>query len=310
MSQEEWVEPRGPHLPDAITRIPLGVWPFLALAVLEAYGRLARLGSVRFEGPVDSVEALIGAVGALAVPLIGVALFLRHPHAHRTLPSITVGVALLAALTVVDALRDLVVQGIVQSELDFQTSILASTGYSVIQALVRVFAVTYLAIGLHDARRFADRTRGSEVRALLLIAALGSPAIMAFVVWPWPGEQVLPNLLSLVAQVLTNLAWTYFAWVAFRGWAAGEEPKIGWGLAALVGAGNVVVTMLAAFLNLAVWAAGPTEGQVPLVFEAYRVLLAVLAGLWVALLAAFWLGLPAEGQTETRDAPTTERVSG
>lgn len=310
MSQEEWVEPRGPHLPDVITRIPLGVWPFLALALLEAYGRLTRLGSVRFDGPVDSVEALIGAVGALAVPLIGVALFLRHPHAHRTLPSITAGVALLAALTVVDALRDLVVQGIVQSELDYQTSILASTGYSVIQALVRVFAVTYLAIGLHDARRFADRTRGTGVRALLLIAALGSPAILAFVVWPWPGEQVLPNLLSLVAQVLTNLAWTYFAWVAFRGWAAGEEPKIGWGLAALVGAGNVVVTMLAAFLNLAVWAAGPTEGQVPLVFETYRVLLAVLAGLWVALLTAFWLGLPAEGETETREAPSTERVSG
>ena len=304
MSQEEWVEPRGPHLPDVITRVPLGVWPFLALAVLEGYGRLVRLGSVSFEGPVDYVEALIGTVGALAVPLVGVALFLRHPHAHRTLPSITVGVALLAALTVVDALRDLVVQGIVQSELDFQTSILASTGYSVIQALVRVFAVTYLAIGLSDARRFADRTRGSGVRAVLLIAALGSPAIMAFVVWPWPEQQVLPNLLSLVAQVLTNLAWTYLAWVAFRGWAAGEEPNVGWGLVALVSAGNLAVTMLAAFLNLAVWAVGPTEGQVPLVFEAYRVLLAVLSGLWVALLAAFWLGLPAEREAEAQELPT------
>jgi hypothetical protein len=305
MSQEEWVEPRGPHLPDAITRIPLGVWPFLALALLEAYGRFARFGSVRFEGPVDYVEALIGAVGALAVPLIGVALFLRHPYAHRTLPSITVGVALLAALTVVDALRDLVVRGIVQSELDFQTSILASTGYSVIQALVRVFAVTYLAIGLHDARRLADLSRGSGVRALLLIAALGSPAVMAFVVWPWPEQQFLPNLLSLVAQVLTNLAWTYFAWVAFRGWAAGEAPNVGWGLAALVGAGNLVVSMLAAVLNLAVWAVGPTDGQVPFVFEAYRALLAVLACLWVALLAAFWLGLPAEREAEAQaEAPT------
>jgi hypothetical protein len=310
MSQEEWVEPRGPHMPDVITRIPFGAWPFLALAVLEAYGRLARLGSVRLEGPVDYVEALIGTVGALAVPLIGVALFLRHPSAHRTLPSITVGVALLAALTVVDALRDLVVQGIVQSELDFQTSILASTGYSVIQALVRVFAVTYLAIGLHDARRFEDRTQGSGLRALLLIAALGSPAIMAFVVWPWPQEQILPSLLSLAAQVLTNLAWTYFAWVAFRGWAADEKPNIGWGLAALVGVGNLVVTMLAAFLNLAVWAVGPTEGQVPFVFEAYRVLVAVLAGLWVALLAAFWLGLPAEGEAETREELSTLRGSG
>ena len=65
---------------------------------------------------------------------------------------------------------------------------------------------------------------------------------------------------------------------------------MGWGLVALVSAGNLAVTMLAAFLNLAVWAVGPTEGQVPFVFEAYRVLCVVFAGLWVALLA-FWLGL-------------------
>ena len=62
---------------------------------------------------------------------------------------------------------------------------------------------------------------------MLLIAALGSPAIMAFVVWPWPEQQVLPNLLSLVAQVLTNRAWTYLAWVAFRGWAVRSRMWVG-----------------------------------------------------------------------------------
>jgi hypothetical protein len=294
MTEEEWVEPRGPRLPDALTRIPLGVWPFLALTVLEAFGRWDQLRSLELGHPVDSIETLIGTIGALAVPLIGAALFLRHPRAHRTLPSITVGVALLAAVTVVDALRVPVLEGMLRSDLDVETSILAGTVYSVIQALIRVFALTYLAIGLEDARWFEDRTRATGLRVVLLVAALGAPAVTAFVLWPWPAEQVVPTVLSLAAQVVTNLAWTYLAWVAFRGWASGEEANLGWGLAAVVAIGNVAITALAALLNLVVWAIGPTESQVPMVFEAYRLLVAGIAVLWVCLLAAFWLGLPAE----------------
>jgi hypothetical protein len=309
VSQDEWVEPRGPHVPDAIGRIPLGVWPFLALAVLEAYGQWELLRSVQFGRPVDAAEALIGLVGGLAVPLIGAALFLRHPNAHRTLPSVAIGVALLAALTVVDAFREPVLRGITQSELDFEAWMLAGTAYSVIQALTRVFAVTYLAIGLDDARKFRDRSRASGIRVLLVLVALASPAITGFVVWPWPDEQTLVNAVNVAAQVVSNLAWTYLGWVAFRGWAASEEPTTGWGLVALAATGTLLVGLLAALLNLAVWWVGPTEGQVPAVFEAYRLLLAVLSGLWVALLAAFWLGLPAEPAPASIEDAEARRAS-
>jgi hypothetical protein len=301
VSREEWVEPRGPHLPDAITRIPLGVWPFLAITLLEAYVQWDFLRLIQSGQPVDYLEGLIGAIGGLAVPLVGAALFLRHPMAHRTLRSITIGVSLLAALTVVDALREPVLRGLVQSQLDFEAWMLAGTGYSIIQALFRSFALIYLAIGLDDARRFEDRTRASGIRVLLLAAALGAPALTAFVVWPFPDEQLVTDLLNVAAQVVTNLAWTYLAWVALRGWAAEEVPRIGWGLIALVAVGNLVVSVLAAVLNLMVWAIGPTEAQVPLVFEAYRMLLTVLAVLWIALLAAFWLGLPAEQESVQSD---------
>jgi hypothetical protein len=298
---EEWVEPRGPQLPAVVTRVPLGVWPFIALALLEAFGQWEQIRSMQIGHPVDAAEAVIGAIGGLAVPLIGAALFLRHPSAHRTMPAITLGVVLLAALTVVDALRDVVLEGIVQSDVDVETATLASTGYSIIQALIRVFAVTYVALGLDDARQFEDRTRASGVRSLLLLAALLAPAITAFVVWPWPQEHVVTTLLSLAAQVATNLAWTYLAWIAVRGWAAGEQPHVAWGLTAIVAAGNVFVTVLAAVLNLVVWVIGPTDSQVPAVFEVYRLLLGVLAVLWVLLLAAFWLGLPAEPDRSTPD---------
>jgi hypothetical protein len=303
MSQEGWVEPRGPHLPGVMSRVPLGAWPFVAVAALEAFGQWEQIRSIQSGHPVDYVEAVIGAIGRLAAPLIGAALFLRHPSAHRTMPAITLGVVLLAALTIVDALRDVVLEGIVQSELDFETATLASTGYSVIQALIRVFAVTYIALGLVDARQFQDRARASGIRVLLLVAALLAPAITAFVVWPWPQEHVLTTLLSLAAQVATNLAWTYLAWIAVRGWAAGEEPNVAWGLTAIVGAGNLFVAVLAAGLNLVVWASGPTESQVPVAFEVFRVLLAFLAVLWVLLLAAFWLGLPAQGEPASEEPP-------
>ncbi|HEU5202885.1 MAG TPA: hypothetical protein VFU17_01175 [Candidatus Limnocylindrales bacterium] len=302
---QEWVEPRGPQLPAAVTRVPLGVWPFIALALLEAFGQWDQIRSLQIGHPVDAAEAVIGAIGGLAVPLIGAALFLRHPSAHRIMPAITLGVVLLAALTLVDALRDVVLEGIVQSDVDVETATLASTGYSIIQALIRVFAVTYIAIGLDDARQFEDRTGASGVRSLLLLAALLAPAITAFVVWPWPQEHVVTTLLSLAAQVATNLAWTYLAWIAVRGWAAGEQPHVAWGLTAIVAAGNVLVTMLAAVLNLVVWVIGPTESQVPAVFEVYRLLLGVLAVLWVLLLVAFWLGLPSEGGLE----PDVEQVT-
>jgi hypothetical protein len=72
-------------------------------------------------------------------------------------PNIAFGVALFAASTVVDALRQPVMDGIGGTDIEYDAWLYAGTGYSLIQALVRVFAITYLAIGLSDARRFEDR---------------------------------------------------------------------------------------------------------------------------------------------------------
>jgi hypothetical protein len=51
MSDDLWPEARGPHLPDTLMRIPLGVWPFLGLAVLAAYGQWEMLRAVRSTTP-------------------------------------------------------------------------------------------------------------------------------------------------------------------------------------------------------------------------------------------------------------------
>ena len=302
MSQEEWVEPRGPHLPDVMTRIPLGVWPFLAVAVLAAYGRISLLRPESFESPTNAAWVIVGSVEAVAAPLLGAALFYRHPRAHRTIPAIAFGTALFAFTTVVDALREPVMNSIAPpmffGSLDDTMVTVAGSGYRLVEALLIVFALTYLAIGLADARRLEDRMNARAILIALAVIAVACPIIGGLLVLPWPGELTLQIVLNLVAGLLSYLAWVYLALTAFRGWAAGEAPNAGWGLVALAGIGYLAVVASFMVLNVVLWIIGPTESQVPVVYEAALLLEVVTAALWVALLAAFWLGLPAEREAD------------
>ena len=298
MSQEEWVEPRGPHLPDAITRIPLGVWPFLAVAVLAAYGRVSLLRPELFATPANILWVIVGTVDAVAAPLLGAALFYRHPRAHRTVPAVAFGTVLFAFTTVVDALREPVLNSIAPppmfGSLDEAFVTVAGTGYSAIEALLLVFALTYLAIGLGDARQFRDRRSGRPIMVVLLLCSVGAPLAGGILASPWPAEMTTQIVVSLIAQLLTNLAWAYLGWTAYRGWQAHEEPTLGWGLVALAAIGYVIVVIVFALLSVVLWVIGPTETQVPLIYEFAQLLTVGLAAFWLALLGALWLGLPAE----------------
>ena len=298
MSQEEWVEPRGPHLPDAITRIPLGLWPFLAVAVLAAYGRVSLIRPTSFESPAELLWVLVGTVDAVAAPLLGAALFYRHPRAHRTVPAVAFATVLFAFTTVVDALREPVMNSIAPppmfGSLDEGFVTLAGTGYSAIEALLLVFALTYLAVGLGDARQFRDSRNGRPIMVGLLVCAVGSPLVGGLLASPWPAGMTMQIVVSLIAQLLTNLAWAYLGWTAYRGWQANEEPNVGWGLVTLAAIGYVIVVIVFALLSVVLWIIGPTETQVPLIYEFAQLLTFGLAAFWLALLAAFWLGLPAE----------------
>jgi hypothetical protein len=299
-------EARGPHLPDALTRIPLRVWPFLALAVLAAYGRWVVLSTSGSENPVDIVWIVIGSVETLVAPLLGAALFYRHPNAHRVFPALTFGVALFAFAIIADALRGPVLDGIRGNDFEVENSILASAGYSVIEALFRVFALTYVAIGLADARRFEDRHANKQGWIVLVASAIGTYAISAVLNLASVPEQALVVVVLVTAQLLVSLAWAYLGWTAYRGWVADEKPRNAWGLVAVAGIGFLVAGVVIALLNVALWIIGPTESQVPLVFEFYQVLTAVFAGFWLALLAAFWLGIPSEPDPVAVDPDTPE----
>jgi hypothetical protein len=302
----DWPEERGPHLPDAITRIPLGVWPFLALALLAAYGRWELLRTAQPGSPVDVLSLFAGTVTPIAAPLLGAALFARHPDAHRTLPAVAFACVLFAASTVVDRLQQPILEGILGGDpfVDANSE-LPVIGYAIVQALVVVFAATYLAVGLADAMRFEDRRRSRAPLAILVLTVItvffGTAAVSSL---PTGSTPLL--IVSLVAQLVTNLAWAYVGWTALRGWTAGEEPNLGWALAAGVGIGHVLWAVLVMLLNVVLWAVRPEESQLPFVFEAYNVLSLLAVALSLALLVAFWLGLPDvpdADEAEPGDAP-------
>jgi hypothetical protein len=214
------------------------------------------------------------------------------------MPSVAFGAGLLAFTTVVDAFREPVMNAISPSmftETNVDTVVvIAGSGYSAIEALVRAFALTYIALGLADARQFEDRARMKVGQAALLAAAIGSTAVNALLTLQWVGDQQLAFVIGVTSGLVTILAWAYVGWTTFRGWAAGEEPRIGWALVALAGVGYVVVSVAFSLLSVALWIIGPRQTQIPLVYEVAQILSVVLASFWLAMLAAFWLGLPAE----------------
>jgi hypothetical protein len=302
MTDDLWQEPRGPHLPDTIARIPLGVWPFLALAVLALYGQWDELRSVASLHPVDIAFTVAAGLGAVLSPLLGAALFWRHPDAHRTLPAVTFGVVLFAASTVVNTLRDPVLEAI--RELDPEMSPVgpAVIGYQLVQALVVVFAATYLALGLSDSRRFEDRGDHRGWLALLVLAAVAAPAVTA-VVWLTLPTVVELVVISLLTQLVTGLAWAFLAWTTLRGWAAGEEPNRAWALAIAAPIAQLSFGLVVAALNVLIYGVfGATEAPSALAFNVYRLFDLVVLASWLALLTAFWLGLPAEPDPEDSEA--------
>ena len=295
-------EARGPHLPDAIARVPGPVWPFLALTALAAYGRWTEVSQFTGTTPIGLLSLIAGSVPPIASPLLGVALFSRHPTAHRRMPSVAFGVVLFAALTVVDRLRAPVMESIAGLDPTFEATGPAFLGYGLVQALIGVFALTYLSIGLSDARRIDDTPRGRLALAVLIGAAVGPPVVTGLIALPWLTVQPASSVVSVVSLVATNLAWAYLGWNAYRGWSAGEQPGTGWALVAGAGFGYVLIAVLASMLSVVAWISGASNSQPQLVFEVYLLLGTALAAVWLALLAAFVVGLPAERAEEIEEA--------
>jgi len=292
------LEPRGPHLPDAVTRVPYAAWLFglLALSRLIWFIRETELGPAPAPSVILAyVGGLVPAVVAVLLPAI---LLLRHPDAWSSARTLLLGTILFA---VVEGMRVLspALQPVFESATpgSEETPYLVPLAllYSSAQGLLATFAVANVGLGLAQTRRYLDRP-GTLVIALVtgLVVVVASAARLITVSrLPFDEIPMTPTVAvylssAIVLGVLSVAAWGYLAATSTRGARAGEEPGGGWSLGAL-GAWLILSAFTIAAVAVLAEPTPETQGS----FTALNQATSVIHTLgYLSLLASLLAGLP------------------
>lgn len=296
-----WEEPRPPHLPDALSGISPWVAPFLVLAGLHVIGAWQEANA---EGDLGNPRAVVlERLPLVGIALLGAALFLRHPDAHRRLPMLAFGVVLLVVASLMPSAVGLLDEVFVaRSAPGDDAGFVVHGVYRAVISMVNAFGLLYLARGLDGARRWSDvvsaRSLGTVLMAVAVFTAVAS--VLTVIEMTDPDDVLRPlNVLAMVTNLIVTLAWAYLFVVAFSGWQAGERPRAGWLLAALASGLEVGLRILTSIgVSIDISGAG---GVVVVIMG----LSAVAA--WLLLLFAFLVGLPstAEPAPEELEAAAT-----
>jgi hypothetical protein len=295
-------EARPPHLPDVLTRQSPWVFVFGLVAIVQI---VAGWQSWSRQFPIpqsDQVPLLVHSlIPSAVIPLLGVALFIRHPDARTRMPLLVFGLGMLTAVELLVRVDTPILAALSGPEGDLGGP--AQTAYSVFVSLLRTFGILYLGAGLGAARRHgsirAERPLAAWFIALavigmvLSIVDVAQLGVQASTIGDWV-VLILQSVLTLMA----SLAWAYVAYVTVVGVIAGESPRRAWIIAAIAGVtlfGFRVIAGLFFTLGESAFAVALTVGYVALVA-------------WLALLVAFALGLPAPPNTVSADVQTDATV--
>jgi hypothetical protein len=301
--RREFPEARPPHLPDVLSGSSLWAWSFvLAALVIVVRSLPIEVSSDPSVPATVFVSNLLLRIGPIASCLFGAALFSRHPDARQSMPLLVFGVVLFAAsalLSVVSADLGRFLDGLFPVAPDATVSP-AVVALSVFQSLVATFAVLYTGAGLAAARRSAVTAAFRPLLVWLSVVATVS-VILPSISGLGGGaagstSSVILGGVGFLLSLISALAWTYLLGVATDGWLGGERHRPAWGLAAVAAALHLGIGLVIGLLTFSGGFAGSTSGSQPLL-----VLIATASALvWLALLLAFALGLPA-----TLDRPAT-----
>jgi hypothetical protein len=292
-ADERLAEPRGPHLPDVFARIPGIAWIFVAVAVARIWILIdtARLGPA--PDPLLVANVVTDAIGSLAALLLPAALLIRHPHAPRRAPMLTVGVVLIAVVEVLEALERGLLPLVVSIGGDAELAPTLGPPFLAYTLGVQLVApVGLAAIGLGLARTRRHQSQGGigwTVMIVLFSALLVANRLAEAAQYLALGSNTIggpPYVGSVVIiGILTILAWAYLTHTAVHGARAHEEPTIGWKLGAVAGGLALVSYQVYSLLTLFVLPGADLT-----------VLLFLASGLFgagpLALLLAFAAGLP------------------
>jgi hypothetical protein len=298
-------EARPPHLPDVLTRTPLGFYAFAIVAIIAAWADIrAWVGNFPIFEPANVWPLIAQVVPSVVAPLLGAALFLRHPRAHRTMPLLVFGLALLAAGELLDAFETPIRTFLLTlSSPDELPPTPADVAFLVFTMLLSLFAILYVGAGLAAARRrersAAERPLMIWIVALAIVSGILSLAAVFQVDLDATPFVLLQLAIGLLLSLLVTLAWAYLVGTSVGGWMAGEVPRRAWTIAALA----VVVLLLVRLIGGVL-----SSLAIPGFFGVIEVLIGASTVAWVLLLVAFLLGLPAP--TDDPSAATPEGSAG
>ena len=300
-------EARPPHLPDVATRQSPWLFLFGALIAVQIW-RLFQGWDPQLNGAnaVTAFNYVLSWAAAFAPPLMGFALFYRHPDARRRMPLLVFGILLLSLgelLSALDApirelLSNLTPPGDQESILDTP----AEFAYRVFTGLLTIFGLLYLGAGLSTARSRprarVERPLTVWLAALAFVAAVLSAVDLTRIqvdLTPFLGAQLI---IGSIVGVIETFAWAYVTATVVNGWLAGELPRRAWALAGIAMLAIFGLRIFFPVLSLVI--VDPNlSGVLALGYISYVS--------WLLLIAAFVLGLPtptSASETEEADEPT------
>ncbi len=296
-------EARPPHLPDAVTRVAPGFYAFLLVALITGWSDIRRwLGDFPIFDPANLWLLVAALVPSVVTPLLGAVLFLRQPRAHRTMPLLVFGLALLAVAELLDAFETPIRTFLLSLSSAEEVTSPADFAYLVFTTLLSLFAILYVGAGLAAARR---RERSQAERPLMIwIVALSivSGVISLSVVFQvmsdptgLPPVALVQLAIGLVLSLMVTLAWAYLLAMSLGGWIAAEQPRRAWAAAAVA----IVILFVIRLVGSVLSTIGIPDG-----FAVGEVTFAASTIAWLLLLAAFVLGLPSPTDDPPAATPT------
>ena len=306
-SVKPFPDARPPHLPDTLTRLSPWVLFFVAVVALQLWRLVQAWQPSVIPGDVRSaIEYILSWVPALTAPLIGVALFYRHPDARVSLRVLVFGVILLSFGELMSAFQEPIrdfLRGLAPAD---DPTLLAETpaefAFRVFTLLVTIFGLLYVGAGLSSARAH-EATKAERPLTVWLAALAGVGSVVSLTALSALPADSTPMLtiqviIGVVLSAVVTFAWAYLAVVTISGWIAREAPRRAWGVAAL--ATTILFGFRLIFPALSLVPFGPDSGPI-LSLLAY-----VSWTAWALLIVAFALGLPATpGSVSEADADAT-----
>lgn len=235
-------QPRDPHLPDALRVLPGPAWLFVLLAAARLAWGLREASFGPTVDPWRVAEVVLFDLPSVVAVLLPAALLARHPDVASRGRALLFGVILLAA---VEGLRVLgtplqpFFEGLTPGDEAASFLVPAALIYQAATFLLGAFAVAGIGLGLDRARSYEDRSSSWPVSAILaaLVVLIAVTGILSVSRLPYEQLPLTPTVVvyivsTVVLNVLSAAAIAYLAATLTAGARAGEDPGLGWHLAA------------------------------------------------------------------------------